>query len=439
MIKEMKGFRTICFIHTDEDSYQVCYLKQFFKWIGFSYFSFVPGNLGVGCEILNKPENRDFDIVVSINQAAQRNDSQIQDVFGSRFIPFEFGKDESKKEKMGQLIKDVEERALSGNKPIVIEGLLYIYQELDMADILYEYTNVLLNLADDKLFTAILEKYEKAVEELDKLEKTIGADENMKEYFLFAKYSCQRKVNELYELKNWIFEYDTGKMIEQIDDIYQFDPGFYRAEYLKAKTAEQDLMERVRAKRFYYECIQKSTIEVCKSYLYYQLGKWQDNGRQVYDAKKSFERAYECNPTNIKAVFKMAVYAKRIRDKQTEVKYLKLLIDSWEERQKNKSLIPLMDLEYAYKSYMLMDDACRTSIGDDTYYSKANEILNFTKELYSGADEKKDYFVTKLYGADHPDTIKCICEATSCRMDIRCKYLGLEETMHERQPGERDG
>ncbi len=413
----MEGFRNICFIHTDEDSYQACYFKQFFKWIGFSYFSYVPGSMGVKCDILKKPENRGFDIVVSINQAAEQADREIAGLFAGQFISFVLPQGADKNTNINLLIEKVQEKVPKSAENGVISELLKIYKKNDMAEILYEYTNVLIKQADETLYTAVYEKYDKILKELDILGDKIDAAKGMMEYFLYAKYSCQRKMNELYDLKSWIFKYDPAQMIGQMDEIYRYDPGFYRVEYLKAKTAELDLMERVRAKQFFYNCIQKSTIEVCKSYLHYQLGKWQDAGRQIYEAEKSYECAYKCNPADIKAVFKMAVYAKKIRDKQTEIKYLQLLINRWEERCHKRHRVPLMDLEYAYKAYMLMDDASRTSIVDNKYYLVAMDILEFVKNLEKEADDT--YFVKNLYGSD---TMKHICRGIACRMDISCKY-----------------
>ena len=83
----MDNFRTICFIHKAEHSYQACGIRQFFKWIGFSYFSFLPGSLGIGLDILKKPENQDFDIVVNLNYAAK--DSDISKLFENRWIELE--------------------------------------------------------------------------------------------------------------------------------------------------------------------------------------------------------------------------------------------------------------------------------------------------------------------------------------------------------------
>lgn len=410
----MEGFRNICFIHADEDSYRTCYLKQFFKWIGFSYFSYIPDSMGVGSEILKKTENRNFDIVVSINHAAQRSDREIADLFGNRFISFEPDHNNSLKMLMGQIYRIVP----AVRESRVIGGLVEIYLNYDMADILYEYTTVLL---DKSFFDAVYHKYEKVLEALEKLEEKTGVRENMTEYLLYAKFSCQRKMNELYDFSRWIYDYPVKEMLVNIDRIYEYDPGFYRAEYLKAKVAEQDIMVSVRAKSFYYKCIEESTTEVCKSYLYYQLGKWLENSGQIYKALKSYEWSYKCNPASMKAVFKMAIYALRIRDRETEVRYLELLTEQWERHNQNRHLLPLMDLEYAYKAYMLLDDAKRTGIADHTYYKVAQDVLEFTKNMYLEADDS--YFIKNLYDEEW---MKYICQAMACRMDIGCKYNCLE-------------
>lgn len=197
----MEGFRNICFVHKAEDSYQVCYLRQFFKWIGFSYFSFLPGSLGVGTEILRKPENRNFDIVVSLNRAAQENDPDIAEVFGKRWIDLSFQNSEAAQDILERLMDQVYE-IVPDSRCDVMNGLLHIYNKYDMAAVLYEYTYVLLKNSDENFFNEMLEKYEKIMNEFDQWD--LNPKDRLLEYLLFAKYSCQRNMNGLYKLKNGV-------------------------------------------------------------------------------------------------------------------------------------------------------------------------------------------------------------------------------------------
>ncbi len=411
----MEGFRTICFIHKAEHSYHACGIRQFFKWIGFSYFSFLPGSLGIGLDILKKPENQDFDIVVNMNRAAQENGSDISELFGNRWIDLEFKENEPIKDIMDHLISKIYE-IVPGSRSDVIDELYRIYHQFDMAEVVYEYTCVLLKLAEKELYDLVLEKYESIIQELDKSEPRLEISGKMMEYFLFAKYCCYRNVNGLYELQKWSYEYPVKELINNIDRIYEYDPDFYRAEYLKAKASEQSIMEQVYAKQFFYKCIKNSRIEVCKSYLYYHLGKWQERGRQIVDAQQSYKKAYQLNPASMKAVFKLAVYAKKAGDSQTEAKYLNLIIDFWKLNEKNKCRLTLMDVEYVYKAYMLLDDAKRVNMQDLRYYSAAQEVLDFTKDLCKNAE--KNSFIKRLYG----NKVKYVCKAMSGRMDIKCLF-----------------
>ena len=408
----MDNFRAICFIHKAEHSYQACGIRQFFKWIGFSYFSFLPGSLGIGLDILKKPENQDFDIVVNLNYAAK--DSDISKLFENRWIELEFGEDEPIKGIMDRLIEKIY-HIVPDSRSDVIDELLRIYHQFDMAGVVYEYTCVLLKVAEVGLFDLVLDKYEHIIREIEQSEKKLMASDSMLEYFLFAKYSCYRNVNGLYDLKKWSYEYPVKELVQKIDEIYKYDSAFYRADYLKARVSEQSIMERVYAKQFYHKCIKSSKIGVCKSYLYYHLGKWQEQGKQVVDAQQSYERAYRLNPASMKAVFKLAVYGKKSEDDQAEVNNLNLIIAYWKSNEEYKHRLSLMDIEYAYKSYMLMDEAKRVNMRDLTFYSAAQEILDFTTDLYKNSDE--NYFIRRLYGEKN---MKYVCQAMASRMDLKC-------------------
>ena len=418
----MKGFRNICFIHSQNDSYEVCYLKQFFKWIGFSYLTYTPGSVGIGMDILRKPENQGFDIVVSLNQVAQRKDPTIADVFGNKFLDLDVLNGQSEEELLEQLIDKIGGAVLGEYSQNLLKQLANIYTTNRLVVGLYEYTIILMETVGESLFEKVRKSMQDAISQLEDLlgqvQQENGNGNSMIEYLLYAKFSCQRRINELWQIKRWMPEYPISKMLEDLEEIYQYDRGFYRVEFLKAKVAEQGLMYNVYAKSYYHKGINACEVELCRSYLFYQLGKWLDNNKQIYTSGQAYYRAYECNPTNIKAIFKLVVDAMQKKRKGLERQYLKLLIENWEATKEMKSNLPLMELEYAYKAYMLLDDLDRTSMQDKRYYSEAEEILKFTRELY--LKEDKNYFIRRLY---EEEDIKGICTAIASRMDINCREI----------------
>lgn len=137
------------------------------------------------------------------------------------------------------------------------------------------------------------------------------------------------------------------------------------------------------------------------------------------EALRSYKKAYKNNPASVKAVFKLAVCADIRNDLQSEKKYLKLLIDDWKQYKSNRNKMPLMDLEYAYKSNMLMDDITRVKMEDTVYYEEAQKILDFTRNLTKESDES--YFIRRLY---NDDVLKYIYKSIAGRMDISCLMQG---------------
>lgn len=367
-------------------------------------------------DILKKKENQSFDLVVSLNQAAQQRDPEIAQMFGERFIDLRFQEEEPAKEILERLMEKVYE-VVPDSRSHVMNHLLFIYNQHDMAAVLYEHTCVLLKGSGENLFQYLLERYEDILRALESVK--LDTSGHMAEYFLFSRYSCQRNLNGLYYLKKWVYKYPVRGLIQNIHGIYQFDREFFRVEYLKAKVAEQNVMDRVFAKEYFGRCIKNSTIEVCKSYLYYHLARWYERGKQMDEALRSYKKAYKNNPASVKAVFKLAVCADIRNDTQSEKKYLKLLIDDWKQYKSNRNKMPLMDLEYAYKSNMLMDDITRVKMEDTVYYEEAQKILDFTRNLTKESDES--YFIRRLY---NDDVLKYIYKSIAGRMDISCLMQG---------------
>lgn len=423
---KMNGFRSICFVHTIEDSYVTCYLKQFFKWTGFVYLEYIPGSMGSSIDILRKPENQKFDMMVSLNHALQDNNgTDIADCYGDRFYELNFQLQEKAEDVMERLMDQLKDTILRNTDIFVFEKLYELYQEFGMASVLYEYTMILLNGMDDSFFVALDNKFEQVLykmEQFEKCQKHSAQDRGMWEYFLFAKYFCQRKANELCLFKDWILYYPIDELLKNLNEIYRYDDGFHRVEYLKAKAAEQSLMHRVYAKGYYFKGLEKSSIEVCKSYLFYQLGKWLEKNQQAYEAGIAFINSYKTNPANLKAVFKLAVGAKRTKDLDAERHYLSCMVENWRLFHEKKQMLPLMELEYAYKSYMLMDKLMRKDISDKRFYNIGKEILQFTETM--GKEARDDYFIYWLYTDDER---KKISHAIALRMDINCKELVKEE------------
>ncbi len=374
-------------------------------------------------DILRKPENQGFDVIVDLNQVAQRKDSSIVSSFGGRFVTLDVAEGQREEDLLEQLIEEIKNIILKDYNIEALYELAQIYINNQMVKVLYEYTVILMESMGDTFFSNVRQSVQEALRQVNTVLENMGKPDladrySMMEYVLYAKYSCQRKINELYKMRKWVFEYPVPKMLEDLEEIYKYDKGFYRVEFLKAKVAEQSLMRNAYAKMFYHNAINECEVDLCRSYLFYQLGKWLDNNKQIYTAGQAFYRAFECNPVNMKAIFKLAVDARRKKAGNLERKYLGLLIEKWESSEEHKGFLPLMELEYAYKTYMLLDELERRDMQDKRFYSKGKEVLAYTKNLGSEAGE--NYFIKRLYNKEE---IKGISIAIACRMDIKCQEL----------------
>lgn len=391
----MDGIRNACIVYKRKDAFETCYLKEFFKMTGFSYVDCLYGEERKDISIFS--ENRNFDIFINIDQAMSLDEiANLQNMIQAKFYEAAICHEAEQPEQklLESLLENISHDMQFNRVFPVLERLAKIYHTYHLVDLFYEYTLVLHQKMEYSFAVKACERLEQA---LGDIEEFIGSmsDTKGKEYIVYAKYACQIMVNEYLIVQGRMERYDVGDLIDHLDEIYQYDDKYYKAEYLKALAANQSCMYNAQPRHLLSNCIRKCPVNACKSYYFYCLGKWNEKYHQLAAASSAYHVSYRVNPNNSKAAFKCAVEAKRKDEIFSAKGFLMQIVTVW-EAWKDLDQIPLHDMEYAYKVRMLLAslvDSCFCeeweksakcfidAMESDTYIETMSE-LSFVKRLY---------------------------------------------------------
>ena len=400
-----------------QSSLSAVYSPTDWESISLSYTDFLYNE---GTNIFNAPAKCNFDIIVNMNSVMPEEREQgLSKVLSSKFISLEIVAGTQELKMLKELLEKVMEQFAHNENCQLLLKLADIYDQCHMVNILYAYTFVLLEKMDKTADEGFNSRCHKA---LDAVENEIGNCQKSScsssgrcfiEYALFAKYECQRKINELCLLRGRSLEFDVEDYLENIDEIYEVDADFYKVEYLKARVAEQDSRYSVYAKFFLENCIKECKVDVCRSYHYYGLAKWKERNRQPYEAEQYYRLSWEKDPAYIKAVFKLAVENAKSGRRNLAENFLQNIIAMWTD-QDDKGLMAPMEIEYAYKvrrwMYILEKDL--------SWCTRAESFLEFVCSLKKMENVKDYYFMKRMYSEQKE--LGRICDAMSNRINVKC-------------------
>ncbi len=418
----MKNFRSICFIYRKSDAYRICYIKEFLKVIGLTYYTHLydPDKPDAFLENL---ESSRFDICVAVNV-------DMQGLYGDRFVSMEnplvlnmeFPHSDRESEDLRAILLEIEKKLLNGCDTHLLFDLYDLYVDNRMTVLLYEYTFTIIKTDKDKsqeFYESIYEKYEKVLSRLDQMPVSYGDPDTGNghtefiEYYLFAKYHCRKNMNVLHEARSMIEAYDIIQYLKEVDQIYRYDPEFSKVEFLKAKITETNLMYRTSSRTFYDRCIRKCPVETGKSFHYYALGKWLENHGRPYEAGRAYLSSYRKAPDYIKPAFKLGVDYERKRQQGIAKEYYSYITGIWLGDGDYKQ-IPLSELEYVYKANQLLNQL--TDGGTPDHTEQSEDLFFFVNHM-SGTQES---FLNKLYGSME-EFMPAISELIRMRLNVTNK------------------
>lgn len=424
----MRHFRTVCILNKKEDTFYGYYLREFFKWIGLSYFDYCYDGTEENY-ILKKPEDNNFDIFVLLNYEDDLIMNSIKNTIRDSYVYAINTKDYLTEEDIlldlfSKFYVDIFHRNdwLNGNS--LFDKMINIYENDHMVGMLYQYTFTLLGKKDWPITEQLYSKYMKILKKLENIYETLTPDTPGIEYCFYAILHSRAKINELCDGLKRLPRFDIEKNVKAADQLYKYDKDFFRAEYLKAKFLLKDEVYRPFARTHIEQCIEKCPVKSCKSYHYYCLGKYLEENSKKILAIKNYQCSYRKNNKNIKALFKLAQERYQANDYVgawdwfEEIKYS---LDIHEDgiSKSSREDIALMDLEYIFKCYMLLGSMADYSSRRECY-KQARQIVEYLKNVNAIISGKRG-FIYKMY-VEHTDIenfCEEICEASVIRLGTK--------------------
>ena len=460
----MKGLEEACIIHSADHYAQAQYFREFLKWTGISYFEYVyqEKDEQLNDSILDQEKQNHFDFILYI--AEEKKTVKWKEKFqnlSNVHLPIEL---EGIWQREGELLKEeilkkYWEKLLKKVSPdnSVLKNLFNVlikqYCKEDLLRILlnnrYDFwTDIDETDNEEKRkekYVLMHEAWERVICNLE--EHVVSTRNEMmkdgEEYNQYALFYCKRKVNELCTLLKIKLHYDTGELLEQIDNMYARGCKFYMMENLKSQIADIDSAYRVRTISYIKNCARACKVDACNSFHYYRLGKKYERIERSLEATRIYAISWQKNELNFRSLFKLAVdyFVHDNLKKASELlfKILKILqvYESNELDLEQIKKLPFLELEYASKCFVLLGriaEELNRKEASHFYYEKVLDIAKskpeeniFVQEMYPESKGNKE---------DKEDKeMRCVAQYLENRLRKETIEKRLEKGMGKRNGG----
>lgn len=245
---------------------------------------------------------------------------------------------------------------------------------------------------DERLVQNAQDKFVDAYVELS---KDPGYEKNA--YTLYALASLTRYINETCVFLNQELLLPTKQCIAYLDQAIKQRPEFNNAELLKAIVCGID-------KTFYFECGEYYKIALDNmgdkkytSYPQYLYGRyWERVAKNIVEAKKYYQKSFEINQLEYRAIYKLAVIAKQEGNYEESLKWFEKIRHILSEKEKANYLQP-KEYEYLFKAYF---EACK--LYGDVFFDlgKYEENMRNLDELCDkmSNEEKENSAYKEIFG-----------------------------------------
>lgn len=407
--EEMDKINEICIVYSIDNYTEELYLKEFMKWIGISYFAYCYHEEFDELNTLLDKKNNKFDVIVYLNDkdarwrrryqhlAKANIDVQLSDIWAGSNGMKTLQLEREVLKKMWEEILGLLDPENSFNN--IIGELIDVFCEKNVLwrILRNEYPSAMLKnyRCRKEDVKSYIEEWNQIIEHLQSLKRTnreLYCNRGMENLDYAIKYSMRKKC-EVKELINECESSEIEDIINSVNDIYAYNNKFYMGECLKGKIAMANMGQRIYAPFYFMNCVKACEVDACASVHYYRLGKAYELVGHKRTAYQIFKKSYELNQLNFRALFKVAVDAiyneNYVLAKRCLFQVLRILhLDRESDQYKlNMLKLPMLELEYACKCYILLgmieEDNYGNYMNAEFYYEEANRIrLSVTKNRY---------------------------------------------------------
>ncbi|MCD7882749.1 MAG: hypothetical protein LUI87_03435 [Lachnospiraceae bacterium] len=437
----MRGLREACVVCASKDYAEAVYFKEFLKWTGFSFFIFIFNEHDDKLNEVIAKDTGTFDFVIYIGDQdgtwerrfSQQSDVHVHVPVEELWVPQNGKKkpvlrDDLLVNAWKEIFQEFSPR-LSSDSRKVFNKLIQIYCKYNVLHRLASGIYSMRMLVDKEA-----EKIKKAEGSLEKTDRYGGWKSIIKcledfregliekqkydgmEYLAYALCFCKRKVNEYCNLLKIERTYGTGKVLEQLESVYDYVDDFYMVENLKAKISSLDRSYKSFSISYLLNCTKTCDVNLCNSFHYYRIGKQMEIIQREEEAAKAYRISYMMNPLNFRALFKLAADQFRRKEWSKSAEYLKGILnilqlntDDDSRFEKQVLFLPPLELEYVSKCYALLGRI-------DEYLGNREEDMVFCYRRVEQVKQcvRKNKYLSAMY-SEVPDW-NAFCECVEERL-----------------------
>ena len=424
----MNGLEEIAIIHSIDDYEAGLFLKEYVKWVGFSYFTYVYNDDNDEFNRILEERKNHFDLIIYINDETMKYRKRFKHL-AEKNINVEISVADESNLKVGNnsqcihILKKIWENILKTVYDSLAEDTLEIMNVLSEIYCKYDLYRKLLNNTESWFQQVRNEKGEELYQHklkiqkdqwknaLEKIEEHLHSiqdrnDLNGLEHLDYADLYCKRKINEICGLRNEVLEYDTWELLKKADSMHNsYVSDFYMAESMIAKIASQSSEYKTLSIPAMQNCTEECNVDACNSFHYYRMGKRYEKIGKIIQAEIVYQEAYNINPLNFRALYKVAVNAFRKRNySEARMGFLRILqilqvpADSLEKYKERIKKYPALELEYICKCLVLLSDIEQhEEYVDGVFY---NQCLDMVRIVVDTVNDNK--FINRVY-YDYPE------------------------------------
>lgn len=420
----MRGLEEIAIIHSADDYPVGLFLKENLKLNGFSYFVYAYNELDdKKNDILAKSDNH-FDLILYVND---QNDKW-QNRFGhlsNHNVNVQMSNGQIWKEpgklndgKLKKIWEDILKEVFMNDQDLNIR--ISTMQELAEIYCRYDLFRKLLNNTESWFRQVRNETSQKIYEESLKQQKDIwnealkklqqysvltdfSSEMKSAEHLYYAILYCKRKINDICDLLGRRFEYDSWDLLSESEAMLgRYKRDFYMIENIIAKNARRSWEYKGLALLSMKSCTLNCEVPACNSFHFYRLGKLYEKSDKVIQAESAYEEAYQLNPLNFRALYKIAVnsfirnYFDTARDEfEGILNLLQIPVGNFEAIAKVIKKLPALELEYVCKCYFFLSEIeKKEEYMDYQYYNSCKETINL---IVKTIRDDQSTFVNNMY------------------------------------------
>ena len=238
-------------------------------------------------------------------------------------------------------------------------------------------------------------------------------------YTLYTLANLTRYINETCVLLNQKLLLSTERCLEYLDRAMNLQPTFYNAQLLKGIVCGIDKAFAQESGVYYKRALDNMGKKKYTSYPHYLYGRyWERTMKDIIEAKKYYQISYELNELEYRAIYKLAIIAKREGRYEESLRWFRKICSILSDKEKDNYLQP-KEYEYLSKAYFeiskLYGDVFWNLDGYEDTIKKLNELYG---KIING--EPKNDAYKELFGEQE----QILREATYLRiktMQMQCK------------------